>query len=90
VIVRVSSSDDFVFRSEVTELARRLRGQVHEVAGGRTKVRLDAAGLREMVPDIARRDVFVCGPDSFVQQMVATVKCLGVDQRAIHYEVYGF
>jgi len=90
VIVRVSSSEDFVFRSEVTELTRRLRGQVHEVAGGRTKVRLDAAALRGMVPDIARRDVFVCGPDSFVQEMVATVKRLGVDQRSIHYEVYGF
>lgn len=90
VIVRVSSSDDFVFRSEVTELTRRLRGQVHEVVGGRTKVRLDAAALRGMVPDIARRDVFVCGPDSFVQEMVATVKRLGVEPKAIHYEVYGF
>jgi ferredoxin-NADP reductase len=79
-----------VFRSEVTELTRRLRGQVHEVVGGRTKVRLDAAAVRGLVPDIARRDVFVCGPDSFVQQVVSTVKRLGVDPTAIHYEIYGF
>lgn len=90
VIVRVSREDDFVFRSEVTELTRRLRGHVHEVIGTRTRVQLDEAALRRMVPSIAERDVFVCGPDSFVNEVVATVRRLGVDSRAIHSEIFGY
>jgi ferredoxin-NADP reductase len=53
-------------------------------------VRLDAAAVRGLVPDIARRDVFVCGPGTFVQEMVDTAKRLGVEKSAIHYEIYGF
>jgi len=90
VVVRVSRSEDFVFRSEITELTRRLRGHVHEVTGGRTQVPLDATALQGMVPDIVKRDVFVCGPESFVHEIVATVRRLGVDPRSIHYEVFGF
>jgi len=90
VIVRVSRPDDFVFRSEVTELTRRLRGHVHEVVGTRTSVQLDEAALRRLVPNIAQRDVFVCGPGSFVNELVATVRRLGVDSRAIHSEIFGF
>ncbi|MHB1711646.1 MAG: ferredoxin reductase family protein [Acidimicrobiales bacterium] len=90
VVVRVTNPEDFVFRSEVTELARRLRGRVHEVAGNRKRARLDPASLRGMVPDIARRDVFVCGSEGFVHEVVAAVHALGVDPQAIHYEVFGF
>lgn len=90
VVVRVTKPADFVFRSEVTELARHLRGRVHEVVGDRKTARLDPKALRGMVPDIARRDVFICGSEGFVHDVVATVHALGVDPRAIHYEVFGF
>ena len=90
VVVRVSEPEDFVFRSEVTELARRLRGQVHEVTGSRSEIRLDEKFLRGTVPDITRRDVFICGSESFVTDLVAIVRRLGVDPRALHYEVFGF
>ncbi len=90
VVVRVTRPEEFVFRSEVAELVRRRKGQVHEVVGGRNRARFDAAVLRSMVPDIARRDVFVCGSEQFVEQTVAKVRSLGVDPKSIHYEVFGF
>ncbi|MHB1518224.1 MAG: ferredoxin reductase family protein [Acidimicrobiales bacterium] len=90
VVVRVSKPEDLVFRSEITELARRRKGTVHEVVGERDRVRFDGPTLRSMVPDIANRDVFICGPEQFVHQAVAIAHQLGVRPEAIHYEVFGF
>ncbi|MHB8430969.1 MAG: ferredoxin reductase family protein [Acidimicrobiales bacterium] len=90
VVVRVSKPEDLVFRSEITELARRRKGTVHEVVGERDRVRFDGPTLRSMVPDIAHRDVFICGPEQFVHQAVAIAHQLGVRPEAIHYEVFGF
>ncbi len=90
VVVRVSKPDDFVFRSEVEALVRHRNGTVHEVVGGRSKVRFDAKVLATMVPDIRQRDVFVCGPIGFVEDVVAMAHRLGVHRSAIHYEEFGF
>ncbi len=90
VVVRVSKPEDFVFRSEITELARRRKGTVHEVVGERNRVRFDGPTLRSMVPDIAHRDVYICGPEQFVHQAVAIAHQLGVRPEAVHYEVFGF
>ncbi len=90
VVVRVNKPEEFVFRSEVTELVRHRKGTVHEVVGDRHKVRLDAKVLATMVPDIRQRDVFICGPIGFVEGVVAMAHRLGVHRSAIHYEEFGF
>jgi predicted ferric reductase len=86
VILRASTPDDLVFGNEVAELVRQRKGRVHEIVGSRALVRFDR--LAELVPDIARRDVYVAGPEEFVQRMVATAARLGVPADAIHHEVY--
>ena len=65
VILRASSERDLVLADEVARLVEHRRGQLHEVLGPRDEVRLGARELRDLVPDIAGRDVYVCGPDEF-------------------------
>ena len=67
MIYRVSSTADAVLLPELEALARE-RGADLRVLAGRTGEgdppipRFDAHSLAEMVPDIAQRDVYVCGP----------------------------
>ncbi len=67
LIYRVSSTADAVLLAELEALARE-RGADLRVLAGRTGEgdppipRFDAHSLAAMVPDIAQRDVYVCGP----------------------------
>lgn len=86
VILRASTADDLVLSSEVAELVRHRKGRVHELVGSRSLVGFDR--LAELLPDIKQRDVYVAGPEEFVNRVVATVSRLGVPKKAIHYEVF--
>lgn len=88
VVVRVNRPEEFVFRSEVTELARQRKGTLHEVVGDLGAVPFDADVLRDLVPDLVRRDVYVCGPPGFVEHVTALATSLGVDHRSVHHEAF--
>jgi ferredoxin-NADP reductase len=47
---------------------------------------LDAQHLAWLVPDIASRDVFVCGPPAMADAVARTARALGVPRSAIHRE----
>ena len=47
---------------------------------------LAPANLRSLVPDVASRDVFVCGPPAMIDAVARTAHTLGVPRRAIHHE----
>jgi ferredoxin-NADP reductase len=53
-------------------------------------VRLDSAALLALVPDLPERDVYVCGPDSFTEAVVAASRRCGVPPRNIHHESFAF
>jgi ferredoxin-NADP reductase len=86
VVLRASHADDVVLASEVTELVRHRKGRVHELIGSRSEVRLDR--LFELVPDMWDRDVYVSGPEGFVNRVVTTLARHGVPDDAVHFEVY--
>lgn len=88
VIVRSSRPADLVLRSELATLVRHKRGSLHEIVGSREEVRFDEAALREIVPDISRRDVYVCGPEGFVERVAEMARRLGVDADSIHHEAF--
>lgn len=48
--------------------------------------RLDMAQLQRLCADVAERDVFLCGPEGFMQQMIQALQALGADPRRIHTE----
>jgi ferredoxin-NADP reductase len=90
VLVRASKVADLLHRGEIAALVEHRRGRLHEVIGSRRKVRLDARALHRNVPDIAERDIYICGPAGFDDEIVAAARELGVPDHQIHIESFGF
>jgi predicted ferric reductase len=90
VVVRASSAEDIVHRHEIAELVRSRGGVFHEVIGPRHEVRVDKAALKRLVPDVAGRDVYVCGPEGFNELVVSAATRLGVPGANIHEEKFSF
>ncbi len=90
VIHRVLSEPDIVFRGEMTELAAERGFELHYVVGDHAaeenRELLSSAHLRELVPDIADRDVYVCGPPAMVEWLLASARHAGVSRRRVHVE----
>ena len=71
------------FAADLEALARR-RGVRLDVVDA-----LDADRLRALVPDIADRDVFVCGPTDMVDTARAALRAAGVPARQVASEAFG-
>jgi predicted ferric reductase len=46
--------------------------------------------LSEAIPDLASRDLFVCGPDGFMQAVLDAARLIGVPEEQIHHERFAF
>ncbi|WCB96316.1 Flavohemoprotein [Baekduia alba] len=88
VVLRGSRAEDLVLRDEVAKHVRRRGGRVHELIGSRAEVTLDAPALRRLVPDIARRDVYLCGPAGFAELVGDAARAAGVPSGRIHHESF--
>jgi ferredoxin-NADP reductase len=90
IVVRASTPADLVHRGEVAALVRQRGGRLHEVVGSRHRVKLGARALWRIVPDIAYRDVYICGPEGFSAEIAAAALQLGAGPEQIHTETFGF
>ena len=88
VILRATREADLVLRAEVSELVKSLRGTLHELVGSRERASINERTLRHLVPDLAYRDVFVCGPEGFVADVAGVARNLGVPSESIHHEAF--
>jgi predicted ferric reductase len=90
VLYRAVAEEDLVFRDELEELARRRGIELQYVVGDHAEAAhahlLGAAHLRELVPDLAERDVYVCGPPAMTDAAVRNARAAGVHRRHIHAE----
>jgi predicted ferric reductase len=90
VIVRASTPQDIVHRDEVASLVAHRGGKFHEVIGSRLDVRFDARALRRLVPDLADRDLYICGPNAFSESTIAAALKVGMQRDRIHQEAFAF
>jgi predicted ferric reductase len=90
VLLRASTHGELVLRDEVADEVTHRGGRLLEIVGSRDRVRLDAAALRELVPDVRRREVYVCGPDALSQQLASELRRAGVPAPRIHFESFTF
>jgi predicted ferric reductase len=94
VIYRASSEDDLIFREELDWLAERRDADIVYVIGGRNdpgpKHVMSPRGLREIVRDVSRRDVYLCGPEGFVSSAVCVLTSLRVPRKQIHLDPFEF
>ncbi|MFC7527315.1 ferric reductase-like transmembrane domain-containing protein [Actinoplanes sp. GCM10030250] len=94
VIYRASRPDELVFRAELEELAEQRDAWVRYIVGSRTDpgpARLFTPdGLRGLVPDVNRRDVYLCGPPGLVNAAVGTLRQLDVPDSQLHLDPFEF
>ncbi|MFB7248870.1 ferric reductase-like transmembrane domain-containing protein [Streptomyces populi] len=89
VVYRVASERDAVLHDELRDLALAKGADLHLVTGGPVPDKLAPLELKRMVPDIADRDVFLCGPPPMMNAVLGTLDELGVPERQIHFERFG-
>jgi predicted ferric reductase len=93
-------SDRPLFADEITVLARERGLEVVWLPGRRRAPRSwlgdgvgeidDLTALTFWVPDIADRDVYVCGPESWAEDVRATARSAGVPADRFHVERFGW
>ncbi|MEP6807990.1 MAG: ferredoxin reductase family protein, partial [Chloroflexota bacterium] len=95
LLYRASDWDDVLFRDEIDELVRQRGGQVRYLIGRRGTERmptdpLQPRELRRMVPDIQRRDIYLCGSDRMMDAVQASLHALRVPPAHIHAERFTY
>ncbi|MBN1170846.1 MAG: ferric reductase-like transmembrane domain-containing protein [Micromonosporaceae bacterium] len=94
LLYRASSEEELIFRDELDNLAYERGARVYYVVGSRNEPwprrAFTPAGLRELVPDVKRRDVYLCGPPGLIAMARKAVRGAGVRRRQIHLDPFEF
>ncbi|MFY1583234.1 ferric reductase-like transmembrane domain-containing protein [Micromonospora sp. WMMD734] len=100
LLYRVRTPQELAFRAELERLAVDRGVSVHYLVGprGRQPAWLpgyaaglpDAEALRRLSPDIADHDVYLCGPDGWVDAVQAAARAAGVPERHVHHERFAW
>ena len=90
LLYRASTPEDIVFQKELDDLAARKQAAVYYRSGPRSQAPdpFDPDVLRRVVPDLARHDVFICGPPGMVEAVREALRTAGVPGRRIHVEAF--
>jgi ferredoxin-NADP reductase len=91
VLYRVRSESDAVLVDEVRTLVAHRGGRLRLLTGNRTEGAslFEPDSLRALVPDVAERDVYVCGPPAMTSSVLRTLRTLEVPRRQVHAERFG-
>jgi predicted ferric reductase len=92
VVYRALREADVVLRDELERLAASHGFELHVVVGDHANGDdpLAPERLRALVPDIAERDVFVCGPPGMTDAVVRSARHAHVPRRHIHAERFAY
>ncbi len=97
LIYRAASAEDLVFQAELDALAQSRGARVFYVMGHRATGRTswlpqsaahlsDVDALRQLVPDIAAQDVYLCGAEAWMDAAAQAAGDAGVPREQIHEE----
>jgi predicted ferric reductase len=94
ILYRVVDARDAVLLDELQAMAGALGAELHLIAGDHRHPAasnlLSARHLRRLVPDISRRDVYLCGPPGMADATEASLHAAGVPRPSIHTERFAF
>ncbi|WP_432975088.1 ferredoxin reductase family protein [Dactylosporangium sp. CA-233914] len=91
VLYRVRSESEAALLGELRDLAHTKQAKLLLVVGrtrDTTPPPLSAEHLEKLVPDIRRRDVYVCGPTAMTNAVLASLRKLGVPRIQQHAEIF--
>lgn len=94
VIYRAQSRGEVILDRELARLAETRAARIFYIMGARDDPgpasAMTAAGLRSLVPDLLRRDVFICGSEGLTRTVVDAVNELRLPRRQMHLEPVEF
>ncbi|WP_328611235.1 ferric reductase-like transmembrane domain-containing protein [Amycolatopsis sp. NBC_00345] len=99
LLYRVSEPGEVLFRSELDGLAARRGIRLWYLPGPRAEGSWLPAGhapvadevvLRHLVPDLDEHEVYVCGPDGWLDTVTASLQRAGVPSARVHSERFGW
>ncbi|MGV9455034.1 ferredoxin reductase family protein [Streptomyces sp. NPDC003635] len=92
LLYRARTAEELALRDELEAIADERGAQllyaVNSPDGRRPAI--TAKMLRGILPDIARHDVYVCGPPGLAEESYAALREVGVPDRRIHHESFEF
>jgi len=93
LLYRVATQQDILFGNELRQYLQHgvdVRVIVDNNIGTDRTDRLGIPALRQMLPDLAARDVYLCGPPAFVDALGRRVRRIGVPRARIHHERFDY
>jgi ferredoxin-NADP reductase len=90
LLTRAHDEQSLVLRDELRTLIKLRGGRLHELLGARRDTQISSRSLGELIPDIARRDIYICGPTGFTATVLRAVRAHGVPAERIHHEAFAF
>ncbi|KOU77813.1 ferric reductase [Streptomyces sp. MMG1533] len=92
LLYRARTPEELALRDELEAIADERGAQllyaVNSPDGRRPAI--TAKMLRRILPDIARHDVYLCGPSGLAEESYAALREAGVPHRRIHHESFEF
>jgi predicted ferric reductase len=94
LLYRVNRREDIVFAKELAEIASRRGVDVHyligvEIGDDQTD-QLGIPAIKRLVPDVTKRDCFVCGPPALIDAVRRRLHVIGVPDAFVHFEKFEF
>jgi predicted ferric reductase len=94
LLYRVAGEGDVAFRRELATFEQKRGVEVHVLVGADIgddhTDQLGVPALRRLVPDLASRDVFVCGPPAMVDAVRQRLRTLKVPAAQVHFERFQY
>lgn len=85
LLYRARTVEDLLFRDELDRLAMHRGARVGYVVGD-DRWTLTAQGLQALVPDLATRDVYMCGPAGLMSAVRRELRDAGLPREQLHEE----
>lgn len=100
VILRASHTDQLYLLDEIETLCRSKGARLYTLVGPRGRTASGETSwlpqqyadvrLADICPDIARSDLYVCGPDAAADLVVADAAAAGTPETAVHHERFNW
>jgi predicted ferric reductase len=89
LLYRARTPDELLFRRELDAIAAQRGARVGYLLGP-DREPLSAGGLRRMVPDLAQRDVYMCGSPGLTDAVRRSLREAGLPPEQLHEERFDF
>ncbi|MEU8514683.1 ferredoxin reductase family protein [Kitasatospora sp. NPDC048722] len=90
LVQRVRRPQDLLFQDELRAVAAARGARVHHLVGSRAQVGDLGVALSRLVTDLARHEVYLCGPEELARDAVRALRAAGVPRSRIHHESFAF